>query len=99
MEENDVTIKENSGGVNMQETTSERANRIYGNWNYQDNVANEDVDWLIDEVKKVALYEEALKQCMTAIQKNLAYAQIKDEQVLYEAFMNAQKLININTKQ
>lgn len=44
----------------MKETNEERANRIYGNWNYEDNIENEDVDWLIERAKLSVKYEEAL---------------------------------------
>lgn len=48
---------------------------------------NESADY-IDEL------EESLRECMEAMRKNLVYAQIKDEKSLYEAYKNAEKILN-----
>lgn len=45
----------------MIEKNNERVNRIYGDWNYEDNIANEDVDWLIDQAKKVEQLQEEIR--------------------------------------
>lgn len=45
----------------MAETNSERANRLYGEWNYNDNLKNEDVDWLIEQAKENVRLREALE--------------------------------------
>lgn len=46
----------------MVETNEERVNRIYGEWNYDDNISNEDVDWLIEQAKKYQKLEDAWKR-------------------------------------
>lgn len=43
------------------ETNAERINRIYGQWNYEDNLVNDDVDWIIERAKKVEGYEKAIE--------------------------------------
>ena len=40
------------------------------------------------------MYELALKVCKEAIQKNLAYAMYKDEEVLYGAFKIIEKSLS-----